>query len=263
MGRIRVRKFCEVEDREVGSDEIGKGYQLTKEQVIPISDDELSDLPLPTAKAIEIEAFVPLQSVDPIRIGEGYYLQPSGQVAAKPYKLLREALARSSKVAVAKYAWSGRERLGLLRVREDVIVLHAMRWPDEIRDPSELLPPLVELSDEEIDGALALMDSMTREDLEGEEFQDAYTEAIAQLLEAKREHREPPKLQEPEEQQGQIVDLMAALNESVQQARASRGEDAEVHEMPKPKKTAKKQPAKKAAKKTAAKKTTSRRPRSA
>jgi DNA end-binding protein Ku len=74
------------------------------------------------------------------RIGEGYYLQPSGQVAAKPYKLLRMALARSSKVAVAKYAWSGRERLGLLRVRDDVIVLHAMRWPDEIRDPAELLP---------------------------------------------------------------------------------------------------------------------------
>ncbi|CAM5610293.1 Non-homologous end joining protein Ku OS=Streptomyces violarus OX=67380 GN=ku PE=3 SV=1 [Streptomyces violarus] len=108
---------------------------------------------------------MPLESVDPLKIGEGYYLAPSGQVAAKPYKLLRMALDRSSKVAVAKYAWSGRECLGLLRVREDVIVLHAMRWPDEIRSPEqELLPPPVELSDEEIDGALALMDSMTRED---------------------------------------------------------------------------------------------------
>ncbi|WP_456030396.1 non-homologous end joining protein Ku [Streptomyces werraensis] len=93
MGRVRVRKFCETEDREVFGDEIGKGYQLTKERVVPISDDELSSLPLPTAKAIEIEAFVPLQSVDPIRIGEGYYLQPSGQAAAKPYKLLRQALS--------------------------------------------------------------------------------------------------------------------------------------------------------------------------
>ncbi|MEW2810935.1 Ku protein [Streptomyces massasporeus] len=266
MGRVRVRKFCEVEDREVRTNEIGKGYQLTKEQVIPISEDELRDLPLPTAKAIEIEAFVPLQSVDPIRIGEGYYLQPSGQVAAKPYKLLRMALARSSKVAVAKYAWSGRERLGLLRMRDDVIVLHAMRWPDEIRSPEELLPPPVELTDEEIDGALALMDSMTRDDLEGEEFHDAYTEAVEQIIEAKREHREPPKLQEPEQKAGQVVDLMAALSESVEKARASRGEDADVHELPK--KTAKKQPAKKATakkttKKAAAKKTSGRRPRSA
>jgi DNA end-binding protein Ku len=255
MGRVRVRKYCEVEDREVTSSEIGKGYQLTKEQVIPISDDELRDLPLPTAKAIEIAAFVPLDSVDPIRIGEGYYLEPSGQVSYKPYKLLAKALSRSAKVAVAKYAWSGRERLGLLRVRDDVIVLHAMRWPDEIRDPSELLPPPVELSDDEIDGALALMDSMTREDLEGEEFQDAYTEAIEQIIEAKREHREPPAVPEPEQQPGQIVDLMAALQESVQKARVSRGEDADVHEMPK--KAAKKQPAKK----TAAKKASSRKPK--
>src|SRR5690606_16373544 len=78
MGRVRVRKFCEIEDREVPASEIGKGYQLSKDQVIPISDDELSNLPLPTSRAIEIEAFVPLDSVDPIRIGEGYYLQPSG-----------------------------------------------------------------------------------------------------------------------------------------------------------------------------------------
>ncbi|MFE1511427.1 non-homologous end joining protein Ku [Streptomyces sp. NPDC058726] len=246
MGRVRVRKFCETEDREVAGDEIGKGYQLTKEQVIPISDDELSSLPLPTAKAIEIEAFVPLRSVDPIRIGEGYYLQPSGQVAAKPYKLLREALSRSAKVAVAKYAWSGRERLGLLRVRDDVIVLHAMRWPDEIRDPTELLPPPVELSDDEIDGALALMDTMIREDLEGEEFRDTYTEAVQEIIEAKREHRELPAAPEPAEPE-RVVDLMAALQESVQKAKASRGEDAEVHDLPK---------AKKAAKKTTAKKTT-------
>ncbi len=256
MGRVRVRKYCEAEDREVTSDEIGKGYQLTKEQVIPISDDELRDLPLPTAKAIEIAAFVPLDSVDPIRIGEGYYLQPSGQVAAKPYKLLRMALARSSKVAVAKYAWSGRERLGLLRVRDDVIVLHAMRWPDEIRDPAELLPEPVELSDGEIDGALALMDSMTREDLDDPEFRDTYTEAIEQIIDAKREHREPPAMPEPEQKPGQIVDLMAALQESVQKARVSRGEDADVHEMPKEKAAAKQTPAKKQPARAAAKKPT-------
>src|SRR5690606_18652507 len=210
MGRVRVRKFCEIEDREVPASEIGKGYQLTKDQVIPISDDELRDLPLPTSKAIEIEAFVPLDSVDPIRIGEGCYLQPSGQVAAKPYELLRRALSRSSKVAVAKYAWSGRERLGLLRVRDDATVLHAMRWPDEIRDPSALVPDPVDLSDEEIQGALALMETMTREDLDDPEFRDTYTEALEEIIEAKREHREPPVLPEPEAESGAIVDLMAA-----------------------------------------------------
>ncbi|MEV6111229.1 Ku protein [Streptomyces sp. NPDC052109] len=268
QGRVRYRKVCELEDREVPQDEIGKGYELTKTQVIPITDEDLSNLPLPTAKAIEIDAFVPLQSIDPIRIAEGYYLQPAGQVAAKPYKLLVEALGRSAKVAVAKYAWSGRERLGLLRVRDDVLVLHAMRWPDEIRDPAELLPAPAEVSEGEIDGALALMDAMTVDKLEGEEFKDRYTEAIARIIEAKREERPLPEAPEPEEP-AVVLDLMAALQESVSKARASRGEDAgpaEVHELPRPTKkaTAKKQPAKKAtAKKTAAKKTTGRKPKSA
>ncbi|WP_405876811.1 Ku protein [Streptomyces sp. NBC_00005] len=201
------------------------------------------------------------------QIGEGYYLQPDGQVAAKPYKLLVQALSRSSKVAVAKYAWSGRERLGLLRILDNVIVLHAMRWLDEIRDPAELLPPPMEVSEEEIEGALALMESMSRDHLEGSEFEDAYTEAMAKIIEAKRGNRELPEAPEPEKP-GKVLDLMAALTESVQKAKASRGDDADVHELPKKKtaakKATKKQPAKKAAaKKTAAKKTTGRKPRSA
>ncbi|MFI1702337.1 Ku protein [Streptomyces bobili] len=269
-GRIRTRKVCELEDREVGQGEIGKGYEVTKTQVIPISDEELRDLPLPAAKSIEIEAFVPLESVDPIRIGEGYCLQPAGQVAAKPYKLLRQALARSAKVAVAKYAWSGRERLGVLRVRDDVIVLHAMRWPDEIRDPAELLPPPVEISQEEIDGAMALMDTMSREDLEGEEFRDTYTDALAQVIEAKQGDKPLPEAPQAEEP-GKVLELMAALTESVSRAKAARGEtgDADVHDLPKKKTTAKKTPAagktaaKTAQEQTASKKVSGRRPRSA
>ncbi|MBZ6102653.1 Ku protein [Streptomyces olivaceus] len=256
MARVRTRKVCELEDREVSSDEIGKGYEISRDNVVPISDEELRDLPLPTAKAIEITAFMPWEAIDPIRIGDGYYLAPDGQVAAKPYKLLRQALERSSRVAVARYAWSGRERLGLLRVRGEAIVLHAMRWPDEIRDPSSLLPPPVELSEEEIEGALALMDTMARDDLDSPEFRDTYTEAVAELIEAKREHREPPAAPELAAESGQLVDLMAALQQSVSKAKESRGEDAgqaDVHEMPK-KRAAKKQPTKKtAAKKTARK----------
>ncbi|MFF5435148.1 Ku protein [Streptomyces griseofuscus] len=268
QGRIRYRKVCELEDREVPQDEIGKGYELTKTQVIPVTDEDLNNLPLPTARAIEIDGFVPLESVDPLRISDGYYLQPAGQVAAKPYTLLVKALGRSAKIAVAKYSWSGRERLGLLRVKDDVLVLHAMHWPDEIRDPAELLPPPVQVSDEEIEGALALMDTMTVDKLEGPDFHDRYTEAIAEIIEAKREEKPLPEAPEPE-QPARVLDLMAALQESVTKAKASRGEDtgpAEVHELPAPKRkaAAKKQPARKAAaKKTTAKKATGRRPRSA
>jgi DNA end-binding protein Ku len=269
MGRVRTRKICELEDREVSNAEIGKGYEVAREtkghpaQIVPVSDEDLSNLPLPTAKAIEIEAFVPADDIDPIRIGEGYYLQANGQVAAKPYRLLVEALGRSEKVAIAKYAWSGRERLGMLRVRGDALVLHSMHWPDEIRSPAELLPPPTSVSDQEIEGALALMESMTVEDLAELDAHDEYTEAMAQIIEAKREHAPLPEAPEPEAP-AQVLDLMAALNASVEKVREARGEQAghaEVHELPKPKKkaAAKKQPAKK----TAAEKTAGRKPRSA
>jgi DNA end-binding protein Ku len=262
MGRVRNRKICEIEDREVPNAEIGKGYQLGTDTIIPVLDEELREMPLPTAKAIELVAFMPAESIDPIRVGDGYYLEPDGQVAAKPYLLLVKALQRSSKVAVAKYAWSGRERLGLLRVRDNVIVLHAMRWSDEIRDPSELAPDQVELTDDEIAQAEQLIERMTRDDLDGPDFVDHYTDAVAEVIKAKREGLEPPESAEEPAPAGKVVDLMAALKESVAKARESRGEDATVHDMPgkATKKAARKQPTKKAA----AKKTTAKRkPRSA
>ncbi|OQR62165.1 Ku protein [Streptomyces maremycinicus] len=267
MGRVRTRKVCELDGREVPNSEIGKGYEYARDQIVAITDEELRDLPLPTAKAIDIQGFVPWESVDPLRIGPGYYLAPDGQVAAKPYKLLRQALERSGRVGVARYAWSGRERLGLLRVRGEAIVLHAMLWPDEVRDPTALLPAPVDVPDDEIEGALALMEMMSRDALDGPDFQDTYTEALSQIIEAKREHAPLPDVPEPE-QPARVLDLMTALEESVSKAKASRGEDADVHDMPAPKKTAakttaaKKQPAKKT---TAAKAATGRgrRPRSA
>ncbi|MEU0372833.1 Ku protein [Streptomyces sp. NPDC006283] len=256
MGRIRYRKICELDGKQLSDNEIIKGYEVAKDQLVAITDEDLADMPLPTAKAIDIVAFVPAESIDPVRLGDSFYLQADGQVAAKPYKLLRQALGRSAKVAVAKFALRGRERLGLLRVKEDVIVLHSMHWPDEIRSPALLAPPAVEIGDSEVDGALALMDAMGQDDVS--HYTDRYREALEEVIAAKAEGKQPaPSAAEPEAG-GQVVDLMAALNASVAQARESRGEGehATVHEMPKPKKTAKKTAAKKTpAKKTPAKKT--------
>ncbi|MGA5425133.1 hypothetical protein [Streptomyces lavendulocolor] len=144
-------------------------------------------------------------------------------------------------MAIAKFAWHNRERLGLLQVLEgDVIALHAMRWPDEIRDSSPVAPPATEIDDSEVDGAIALIDAMTTDDLSS--FRDEYRTALEELIHAKAEHREPQPVGKEPEPAGKVVDLMAALNASVEQAKASRGEsgeDATVHEMPKPKKTAK------------------------
>ncbi|WP_420032196.1 Ku protein [Streptomyces sp. cg28] len=262
MARVRTRKICEIEDREVYQDEIGKGYEIAKDQVIAITDDDLYDMPLPTAKAIEIVAFVPYESIDPIQIGEGYYLEVDGQVATKPYVLLRQALERNAKAAIAKFAWHGRERLGLLRVIEGVIALHAMKWPDEIRSPQELTPKQVDITDKEIDEAILLIDSMTRDEPIADAVwaTDRYTDALSDLIEAKAHGKKPPKATPDEPGAGKVVDLMSALEQSVQKAKESRGGgDADVHELQPKKRTAKKTPAKK----TTAKKAPAKKPRSA
>ncbi|MEV0850271.1 Ku protein [Streptomyces sp. NPDC049954] len=233
-GRVRNRKICEIDGKVLDSSEIGKGFEVARDRIVPLTDEDFEDLPLPTAKAIEIVAFVDADEIDPIQMGTGYYLEGDGQVAAKPYTLLRKALQRSAKVALAKYAFSGKERLAMLRVLDEVIVLQVLHWPDEVRDGSGLPPKPAEVTDEEIDQAVSLMDTMHREDLD--DFQDAYRAAVEELIAARSEGREPPHEEPEEPKKGQVVDLMAALQDSVRTARESRGEpesgeDATVHDL--------------------------------
>ncbi|AMW12853.1 Ku protein [Streptomyces qaidamensis] len=262
-GRIRYRKFCELEDREVTQGEIGKGYEDADGTIIPITEEDLSSLPLPTAKTIEIVAFVPADRIDPLQMDAAYYLQASGAPAAKPYTLLREALKRSNKVAIAKFALRGRERLGMLRVVGEAIAMHGLLWPDEVRAPEGLAPDTdVTVRDQELDLADALMDTLGEVDLE--DLHDEYREAVEEVIAAKAAGEAPPQAPEPATG-GKVLDLMAALENSVRAARESRGEDAEhaeVKSLPQ-RKTARAAPkqtgGKKStstAKKTAAKKTT-------
>lgn len=176
-GRIRYRKVCEIDEQEVSAGEIGKAYEEADGSMIPITDEDLGSLPLPTAKTIEIVAFVPAASIDPLQMDAAYYLSANGVPAAKPYTLLREALKRSQKVALAKYALRGRERLGMLRVVDDVIAMHGLLWPDEIRSPEGVAPETeVTVRDAELDLADALMDTLGEVDMDS--LHDDYREAV-------------------------------------------------------------------------------------
>ncbi|MFG2884868.1 Ku protein [Streptomyces sp. NPDC048297] len=233
-GRIRYRKVCELEDREVGQSEIGKGYEDADGTIIPITDDDLAHIPIPTARTIEIVAFVPADRIDPLQMDAAYYLAAGGAPAAKPYVLLREALKRSNKVAVAKYALRGRERLGMLRVVGDAIAMHGLLWPDEVRAPEGVAPDAdVTVRDKELDLADALMDTLGEVDLD--DLHDEYREALEELIAAKAVGETPPEVPEPAAG-GKVLDLMAALEKSVREARESRGaepaEQAEVRSLP-------------------------------
>ncbi|MDI3385991.1 Ku protein [Streptomyces sp. B-S-A8] len=229
-GRIRYRKVCEVEEKEVSADEIGKGYEDADGSIIPITEEDLASLPIPTARTIEIVAFVPQERIDPLQMDAAYYLAANGVPAAKPYTLLREALKRSKKVAVAKFALRGRERLGMLRVVGDAIAMHGLLWPDEIRTPEEVAPDTqVTVRDAELDLADALMDTLGEVDLET--LHDDYREAVEEMISAKVEGTEPAKAPEAAAGGGKVIDLMAALESSVKAAQAARGEEAEPAEV--------------------------------
>ncbi|WP_369376343.1 Ku protein [Streptomyces sp. cg36] len=228
-GRVRYRKVCELDGEELDAAEIGKAYEDADGSLIPITDQDLAALPLPTARTIEIVAFVPADSIDPLQIDAAYYLSANGVPAAKPYTLLREALKRSRKVAVAKFALRGRERLGMLRVVDDVIAMHGLLWPDEIRAPEGVAPDTdVRVRDAELDLADALMDTLGEVDVES--LHDDYREAVEALIASKADGALPPAEAPAAAGGGQVIDLMAALESSVRAARRARGEEAEPAE---------------------------------
>ncbi|WFB07811.1 Ku protein [Streptomyces sp. LX-29] len=224
-GRIRYRKVCELEDETVDSAEIGKAYEDADGSLIPITDDDLAALPLPTTHSLEIEAFVPASQIDPLQMGDAYYLGAHGTTSAKPYVLLREALKRSEKVAITKYVHRGRERLGMLRVVGDTIAMHRLLWPDEIRDATGLAPQAkVTVKDAELDLADTLMDTLGEVDMDS--LHDQYHEALEELVAAKVAGATPAaELGEAPVPTGKVVDLMAALQDSVRSARKARGEE--------------------------------------
>ncbi|MGP3951169.1 non-homologous end joining protein Ku [Streptomyces sp. 7N604] len=244
-GRVRNRRVCELDGQEIPLEDIVSAYPVGRDQVVPLTDEDFDQLPIPTAKTFEIIAFMSAETIDPLQLDKAYYLVADGTAAAKPYVLLRDALERSGKVAVGKVALRGRESLAAIRIHQGALTMHTMLWPDEIRPHEGMAPEQdVKLSNQELQAALALMDTM--DEVPEDALHDEYTRALEEVVTAKLEHRPVPKAEEPAEKAPRVVDLMAALEKSVSEQRAARGGQ--------PKETgAKKSAAKKVAKKSSSK----------
>src|SRR5215203_5186646 len=266
-GRIRYKRVCQLDGEEVAYADIAKGYELPSGETVVITDEDLADLPLTSSRVVDVLSFVPLEQVDPIYFAKSYYLEPD-KTATKPYVLLRDALEQADSVALVKVAIRTRETLATLRVRDGVLVLETMVWPDEVREPDfAFLDDDVQVRPQELAMAQSLIESMSA-DFDPTQYHDDYREALQEVIEAKVEGREVVEQPVQEEETGSVVDLMAALRASVAAAKRGRGEDAEdagPAEAPAKKaaakttaKTAKKAAAKAPAKKAAAKKAASR-----
>lgn len=228
-GRIRYRRVCSIEDETVEMSEIAKGYETDDGRLVVLTDEDLAQLPLATEREIEVLEFVPADQVDPILLAKTYYLEPD-RTAAKPYALLREALAATDRMAVVKVALRQRESMAVLRVREDVICLQTLLWPDEVRAADfPILDGDVQVRPQELAMASSLVEQLAG-DFDPSGFEDRYVTALESVIEAKLSSgtvQEKPSEEEVGEggRTGEVVDLLAALQRSVEKARSARGEE--------------------------------------
>jgi DNA end-binding protein Ku len=221
--RVRLKRFCEAEDREVEYGEIAKGWDTPDGGVVVLTDEDLATLPVPSKKIIDVVAFLPAEQIDPLRWDSPYYVGLGDKAPAKPYVLLREAMRDSGLVAVTKVTMRSRESLAVLRVQDDLLVLQTMRWPDEIRSREGLAPEEdASLRPQELAMARSLMDTLS-EGFDLDTAKDQYAVALEELLDAKA-HGAAPAPTPAAEGGAEVIDLMAALRSSVAAAKASRGE---------------------------------------
>jgi len=222
-GRIKYRRVCEVCGQEIPYSEIAKGYETADGRLVVLEASDFEDLPLPTAKQVEIVSFVDPDEIDPTAYNKAYFLEAEGP-GAKPYVLLREALRAAGRVAVVKVALRSRESLALVRAAGDVLMMHTLLWPDEVRDGAFAAPAQeVRATEAEVGMARMFIDQLSGE-YDPSAFTDAYREALEQVVAAKL--GEAPAATERAEElaQADVVDLVAALRASVEAARKRREE---------------------------------------
>jgi DNA end-binding protein Ku len=221
--RIQYRKVSAADGEEVASEQIAKGYQLSSGDYVLVGDDELAALDPEATRTIDIEQFVDLEEIDPIYYDSPYYIAPD-KAARKPYALLTRAMEEEGKVALARFVMRSKQYLAALRPKDGVLVMSTMVYADEVNDPKELGEfddvAEVDVSDRELRMASQLVESLT-EPFEPERFEDTYRNQVLELIERKAAGEElvAPPTPVAEEK---VVDLMAALEASVREAKESR-----------------------------------------
>jgi DNA end-binding protein Ku len=196
--------------KHVDNDDIVRGFEVEKGRYVPLDDEDLDRLDVELTKTIDICDFVDLDEIDPIYFRKAYYLEPQDG-AEKPYRLLTRALEETGKVAIAKIVIRNKQHLAALRPSNGTLVLETMYYADEVRQPERvgggrLAKPEVELAKSLVENLSAKFDP--------NKYDDTYRKELLQLLRAKAKGKELP---EPEQEpEGEVVDLMAALRESVE-----------------------------------------------
>src|SRR5690349_5212381 len=228
LSRIQMKIFCPVEDEVISRSDTVKGYEYSPGEYVVITDEDLEKVPLKTVRSIEIEQFAKADDESNTRfVKQAYYIEPD-KIGRKPFYLLRSVLQEEGLTAICKVVIKDREALAALDPFGDTMLLTTLHWPEEIRSTKEL-----DLPDEEYDFkpaelamARQLVSAMTGE-FDATEYKDEYRDALMEVIESKIEGHEVTA-PEPAEETGKLVDLMAALEASVNAAKAARASDKPV-----------------------------------
>ena len=221
-GRIKYQRTCSLDGEEVEYADIAKGYETEDGEMVILTDEDMEQLPANSSREISVEKFVPSDQIDPMLFEKSYYLEPE-KSGAKPYALLREALEAADRMALVTVSLRNRTSLAVLRVRDDVIVMQTMMWPDEIREADFASTDTAEAKPAEVKMAKMLVETLAG-DFDPSEFEDDYREAVEAMVKAKIEGGEVKSTPAAKKSSGEVVDLLAALQRSVDAAKTARGE---------------------------------------
>jgi len=226
-GCIRYQRKCEVCGEVVAYANIDKAYEEDGKAVV-LRDDDLAALPVERSREIEVVQFVPSKQIDPIRLEKSYYLEPTGS-ALKAYTLLRRVLDETARTAIVRISIRQRQRLAVLRVHDDVLMVQTMLWDDEIRAAEfASLDERPRIPSKELDLAKAIVDQLSG-DFAPDEYEDDYQVQLRQLVDAKLDQGDAidtaATFGEPAEE-AEVLDLMEALQRSVERRKAGAKKDA-------------------------------------
>ncbi len=217
--RIKFKRWCIVEDREVDTDELVRAYEVSKDQYVEITDEDLEQLPLPARHQIELSAFVKAEEIDPTYYEKSYYLEPE-ETGLKAYALLMKVLEQKRVLGLATIAIRNKESLCALRPTDSSLVLETLHYPDEIRS-HELSLPEVLVNERELAVAGTLVDAL-EERFDPAKYHDHYREALLELIASKTQGRQVV-VPEGEAAAAPVTDLMAALRASIEAAQRRKG----------------------------------------
>ncbi len=224
--RVRQKLVSSTDGEEVPRDQVIKGYSLGADQYVKVGDDELAAIMPESHRAIDLEEFVDLSEIDPVFYDSPYWLVPD-KAAAKPYALLSQAMEEAQKVGIGRFVMRSKQYVAAVRPRDGKLVLSTMVYADELTEVDDL-PEIeaaskVKLNAKEVAMAVQLVESLST-DFEPERFQDTYREQLLELIDRKAagEVEAAPKPKKAADE-SKVVDLLAALEASVEAAKSARG----------------------------------------